>query len=50
MIENKKWFKGCRDRLLNDLTIRHINSDKEENLKKFNLIKLIRNEEDLIAS
>jgi len=50
MIENKKWFKGSRERVINTIHVRYINSDNEENLKNFKLIKLIRNEENLIAS
>ena len=50
MIENRKWFKGSRDRVINTIHVRFINSDNEENLKKFKLLKLIRNEDNLIAS
>ena len=50
MIENRKWFKGSRDRVINTIHIRCINSDNEENLKIFNLKTLIKNEENLIAS
>ena len=50
MIENRKWFKGSKDRGLNAIKVRHINSDNEENLEKYNLVTLIRNEENLIAS
>ena len=50
MIENSKWFKGSRDRGLNTINFRHKNLDNGENLKKFNLIRSIRNDENLIAS
>ena len=50
MIENRKWFKGSRDRVLSTIQVRYINSHNEENLKKIKLIKLIRIEENLIAS
>ena len=50
MIKNRKWFKGSRDRVINAIHVRYINFDNEENLRKFKLIKLIRNEENLIAS
>ena len=35
MIENRKWFKGSRDRVLNTIHGRYINSDNQENLKSF---------------
>ena len=50
MIENRKWFKGCRDRGLNTINFRHGNYVNEEKSKKYSLIKLRRNEENLIAS
>tara|TARA_Y100001933_G_scaffold77420_1_gene78639 strand:- start:166 stop:318 length:153 start_codon:yes stop_codon:yes gene_type:complete len=50
MIENKKWFKGCRDRVINTIHTRYINSDNEENLKINNLIKFTTDKEDLKAS
>ena len=50
MIENRKWFKGSRDRVINTIHIRYINSDNEENLQINNLIKLITDKEDLKAS
>ena len=50
MIENRKWFKGSRDRGLITFKFIYINTDNEENLKINNLIKLITDKEDLKAS
>ena len=50
MIENRKWFKGSRDRRLYDFKVIYKNTDNEENLNKNNLIKLLRNNEEVIAS
>ena len=50
MIENRKWFKGSRDRRLYAFKVIHKNTDSEENLKKNNLNKLLRNHEEIIAS
>ena len=50
MIEYRKWFKGSRDRVVNTIHVRNINSYNEENLNSFKLINLLKNEENLIAS
>ena len=50
MIENRKWFKGSRDRRLITFKFININTHNEENLKRNNLIKLITDNEDLKAS
>ena len=50
MIENRKWFKGSRDRGLITFKFININTHNEENLKRNNLIKLIRYKENLMAS
>ena len=50
MIENRKWFKGSRDRGLITFKFININTNNEENLKRNNLIKLITDNEDLKAS
>ena len=47
MIENRKWFKGSRDRGLITFKFIYINTHNEENLKKNNLINLITDIEDL---
>jgi len=49
MIENRKWFKGSRDRGLFTFKFIYINTHNEENLKKNNSIKLITDNEDLRA-
>ena len=49
MIENRKWFKGSRDRGLITFKLIYINTHNEKNLKKNNLIKLITDNEDLKA-
>ena len=49
MIENRKWFKGSRDRGLISFKFIYINIHNEENLKKNNLINLITDNEDLKA-
>ena len=50
MIENGKWFKGCRDRGLITFKFIYISTHNEENLKRNNLIKLITDKENLMAS
>jgi len=50
MIENRKWFKGSRDRGLNTFKFIYIKTHNEENLKRNNLIKLITDNDDLKAS
>ena len=50
MIENRKWFKGSRDRGLITFKFIYISTYNEENLKRNNLIKLITDNEDLKAS
>ena len=50
MIENRKWFKGSRDRGLIPFKFIYISTYNEENLKRNNLIKLITDNEDLKAS
>ena len=50
MIENRKWFKGSRDRGLITLKFIYIRTHNEENLKRNNLIKLITDNDDLKAS
>ncbi len=50
MIENRKWFKGSRDRGLITFKFIYISTNNEENLKRNNLIKLITDNEDLKAS
>ena len=50
MIENRKWFKGSRDRVLITFKFININTHNEENFKRNNLIKLITDYDDLKAS
>ena len=50
MIENKKWFKGSRDRGINTFKFININTHNEKNLKENKLVNLIKHNEDLIAS
>ena len=50
MIENRKWFKGSRDRGLITFKLIYINTHNKENLKRNNLIKLITDNKDLKAS
>ena len=50
MIENRKWFKGSRDRGLITFKLIYISTHNEENLKRNNLIKLITDNDDLKAS
>ncbi len=50
MIGNRKWFKGCRDRGLITFKFININTHNEENLKRNNLIKLIKDDYYLKAS
>ena len=50
MIENRKWFKGSRDRGLITFKCIYISTYNEENLKRNNLIKLITDNDDLKAS
>ena len=50
MIENRKWFKGSRDRGLITFKFININTHNGENLKRNNLIKLITDNDDLKAS
>ena len=50
MIENRKWFKGSRDRGLITFKFIYINTHNEEFLKKNKSIKLIKDHEDLKAS
>ena len=50
MIENRKWFKGSRDRGLITFKFININTHNEENFKRNNLIKLITDNDDLKAS
>ena len=50
MIENRKWFKGSRDRGLITFKFINISTYNEENLKRNNLIKLITDNDDLKAS
>ena len=49
MIDNRKWFKGSRDRGLIPFKFIFINTHNAEFLKK-NSIKLITDHEDLKAS
>ncbi len=46
MIENRKWFKGSRDRRLITFKFISINTHTDENLKRNNLIKLITGNDD----
>ena len=50
MIENRKWFKGSKDRGLISFKFICINNHNEEFLKKNNSIKLITDHKDLKAS
>ena len=50
MIENRKWFKGSRDRGLITLKFIYINTHNEENLRRNNLITSKIDNEDLKAS
>jgi len=50
MINNRKWFKGSRDRGLITFKLIYINTHNEENLKNNILIKLITDNEDLKVS
>ena len=50
MIENRKWFKGSRDRGLITFNFICINNHNEEFLKKINSIKLKSDHEDFKAS
>ena len=50
MIDDRKWFKGSRDRGLITFKFININTHNEENLKRNNLIKLITDNDDLKAS
>jgi len=50
MIENRKWFKGSKDRGLITFKFICINTHNEEFLKKNNSIKLITDHKDLKAS
>ena len=50
MIENRKWFKGSRDRGLITFKFIYINTHNEIFLKKYNSIKLLTDHEDLKAS
>ena len=50
MIENRKWFKGSRDRGFITFKIIYISTHNEENLNRNNLIKLITDNDDLKAS
>ena len=49
MIENRKWFKGSRDRGLITFKFIYINTHNEESLKNSS-IKLLTDHEDLKAS
>ena len=50
MIENRKWFKGSKDRGLITFKFICINTNNEEFSKKNNSIKLITDHKDLKAS
>jgi len=50
MIENRKWFKGSRDRGLITFSFINIDTHNKEYLKRNNLIKLITDNDDLKAS
>ena len=50
MIENRKWFKGSKDRGLLTFKFICINTHNEEFSKKNNSIKLITDQKDLKAS
>ena len=50
MTENRKWFKGSRDRGLFPSKVTYINNENKEYLKINNLIRLIKNNENFMAS
>ena len=50
MIENRKWFKGSRNRGLNNINLLTINHENKKIYKEDNCIKFKNNNEDLIAS
>ena len=50
MIENRKWFKGSKNRGLITFKFIYINSHNDKFLKRNNSIKLITDHKDLKAS